>query len=57
MEEDTSMSAIKKEGVMGRLFASAYLMTRTYEASMVRNAALIYLLVLTLVVILLIVLR
>ena len=57
MEEDTSMSAIKKEGVMGRLFASANLMTRTYEASMIRNAALIYALVLTLVVILLIVLR
>jgi len=42
---------------MGRLFASANLMTRTYEASMVRNAALIYALVLTLVVILLIILR
>jgi formate hydrogenlyase subunit 3/multisubunit Na+/H+ antiporter MnhD subunit len=57
MDDDTSMSAIKKEGIMGRLFASANLMTRTYEASMIRNAALIYALVLTLVVILLIGLR
>lgn len=57
MDDDTSMSAIKKEGIMGRLFASANLMTRTYEAGMIRNAALIYALVLTLVVILLIGLR
>ena len=57
MDDDTSMSAIKKEGLMGRLFASANLVTRTYEASMIRNAALIYALILTLVVSLLIVIR
>ena len=57
MEGDTSMSAIKNEGVMGRLFASANLLTRTYEASMIRNAALIYAMVLTVIVILLMLVR
>lgn len=48
--EDKSMSALKQQGFVGRIFTFSNLLTRLYENDLIRNDAFIYAVVLTLVV-------
>jgi formate hydrogenlyase subunit 3/multisubunit Na+/H+ antiporter MnhD subunit len=48
--EDKSMSALKQQGFVGRVFTFSNLLTRLYENDLIRNDAFIYAVVLTVVV-------
>jgi hydrogenase-4 component B len=48
--DDKSMSALKQQGFVGRVFTFSNLLTRLYENNLIRNDAFIYAVVLTVVV-------
>jgi hydrogenase-4 component B len=48
--EDKSMSALKQQGILGRIFTMSNLFTRLHENDLIRNDAFIYAVILTLIV-------
>jgi hypothetical protein len=48
--DDKSMSALKQQGIIGRIFTVSNLITRLHENNLIRNDAFIYAVLLTLVV-------